>query len=250
MEAKETNQTLPILVIDDDPRSCELVAAMLTDVGFEVRSAYDGASGIELARTAQPAAIILDMMMPGMDGIDTLRRLKQDPVLRQIPVVAITAAPELRYHEQAFPTGAGFFLAKPFEAESVIHMVTIALQRARHEADRRRHPRFPAELPVRCLIREHGQTIREVVGRTGNIGLAGILLWLPEMLVPGTVFHLQLGLPEGTVTIQGTVVWQVGEAVDPIIPHGVQLPDLGEDADFLRYRGFLEKVAVELTEGG
>ena len=246
MEAKETNQTLPILVIDDDPRSCDLVAAMLTEVGFEVRSAYDGAAGIELARTGHHAAIILDMMMPGMDGIDTLRRLKQDPVLRRIPVVAITAAPE--YHEQAFRTGAGYFVEKPFEAESLIHIVALALQRTRHEADRRCDPRFPPELPVRCLFREHGQTIREVVGRTGNVGLAGILLWLPEMLVPGTVFHLQLGLPEGTVTIQGTVIWQVGEAVDPIIPHGVQLLDFGEEADSLRYRGFLEKAAAEPTE--
>lgn len=236
-----------VLVIDDDPRSCELVDAMLTDVGFEVRSAYDGASGIELARTAQPAAIILDMMMPGMDGIDTLRRLKQDPVLRQIPVVTITAAPHLQYHEHAFQAGAASFVAKPFEAESLIDMVTFALQRTRHETDRRSHPRFPAELPVRCLIRKHGKTIRQVVGHTGNVGLAGILLWLPEMLVPGTEFQLQLGLPEGTVTIEGRVVWQVGEAVDPIMPHGVQILGFAEDADCMKYGGFLEKLAVERT---
>jgi CheY-like chemotaxis protein len=248
MEAKETYQTLSILVIDDDPRSCELVAAMLTEVGFEVRSAYDGASGIELARTGNPAAIIVDMMMPGMDGIHTLRRLKQDPVLRQIPAVAITAAPELRYHEQAFRTGAGYFVAKPFEAESLIHMVTLALQRIRHEADRRSDPRCAAELPVRCLIREHGQTIREVVGRTGNVCLGGTLLWLPEMLVPGAVFHMDVELLECTVSIQGTVIWQVGEAADPIMPHGVQLLDFREEADFLRYRGFLEKLAGEPTE--
>lgn len=248
MGPKETNQNLPILVIDDDPRSCELLAAILAGVGFEVRSANDGASGIELARTTQPAVIILDMMMPGMDGIDTLRCLKQDAVLRQIPVVVITAAPELRYDEQTFRTGAGFFLAKPFEDESLIHMVTLAVQTTQHETDRRCYPRFPIELPVHCLVPGERGTTRRIPGRLGNASVGGVLLWLPEMLVPGITLHLQLGLPERTVTIRGNVVWQVGEAGDPIIPHGVQLLGLEEDADFLEYGRILEKLAEGRSE--
>ena len=70
-----------ILVIDDNPQMRELITAILTSAGFEVHSAPDGISGIELARTVQPAAIVLDMMMPGIDGIDTLERLKRDLVL-------------------------------------------------------------------------------------------------------------------------------------------------------------------------
>src|SRR3989304_1458779 len=81
----------PILVIDDDPHSLELVSAILGEADFEVLSAADGASGIELARTARPAVIILDMMMPGIDGINTLQTLKRDPVVKDIPVIAIRA---------------------------------------------------------------------------------------------------------------------------------------------------------------
>ncbi len=64
-------QTRPILVIDDDSQFCELVTAILEQADFGVLSAPDGLSGLELARTAQPAVIILDMMMPGIDGINS-----------------------------------------------------------------------------------------------------------------------------------------------------------------------------------
>ncbi len=238
-------QTRPILVVDDDPRACELIHAILTRAGYKVLSAPDGLSGIETARKAQPAAIVLDLMMPGIDGIHTSRRLKQDPVLRQIPVISITASPDLQYTEQAFRAGAACFVTKPFEAASLVHMVTLVVQRAQHEMGRRCHPRFRAELPAQCLVPGAGETVREVAGRTENVSLEGLLLWLPEMLAPGTAFHLQLGLPERVVTVRGTVVWQVGEAGDPIIPHGVRLLGFVDDADLREYRRFLEQVAVE-----
>ena len=62
----------PILVIDDDPRFCEFVSAALSRTGFEVLSAPDGPSGIELARAMQPTVILLDMMLPEVDGIATM----------------------------------------------------------------------------------------------------------------------------------------------------------------------------------
>jgi CheY-like chemotaxis protein len=90
----------PILIIDDDPQVCELVVDILARADFEVLSAPNGPEGIELARTAQPAVIILDMMMPEMDGLNTLKDLKRDPVLKDIPVVGITASTDLTYTEK------------------------------------------------------------------------------------------------------------------------------------------------------
>ncbi len=126
MKATREVELHPLLVIDDDPRFCEWVAAALKGTAFEVLSAFDGPSGIELARAAQPAVILLDMMMPGADGLATCKQLKRDPLLRDIPVIGVTASDDLKYPEQAFRAGAHLFLAKPFGAEGLLHVVKLA----------------------------------------------------------------------------------------------------------------------------
>lgn len=109
----------------------------------------------------------------------------------------------------------------------------------------RLHRRFLAELPVRCLIQENEETFREVVGHTGNVGLCGILTWLPETLAPGTLFRIHLGLPQGTVIAEGKVIWQDDDKVgNRPIPHGVQLLRFVEDAGGVQYRRFLGQTAA------
>jgi CheY-like chemotaxis protein len=132
----------PILVIDDDPLFCEVIAAGLTDLGFQVLSAHDGLSGIELARAAQPAVILLDMMMPEVDGVATCKHLKQDPVVVNIPVIGITASMEARYSEQALPAGAEFFLVKPFRLTNLVEVLKLAVKKSRYAGDRRAFPPF------------------------------------------------------------------------------------------------------------
>ena len=95
-----------ILIIDDDPLVWAFVHGILAPTGYDVISAFDGLSGIERARAAQPVVILLDMIMPGLDGISTCQRLKQDPVLGDIPIVGITGPPDLTYTEKAFRAGA------------------------------------------------------------------------------------------------------------------------------------------------
>ncbi len=230
-------QTRPILVIDDDPALCELVSSVLTDAGFKVLSAPDGLSGIALARAARPALILLDMIMSGLDGVGTCQRLKQDGVLSRTPVVAITASSDLRYIEQAFCAGAEFFLSKPIRAEILTQVVGLAVQRTRRETPRRAHPRFPAELPVRCVI-------REATGHTVNASLGGLQLSLSERLAPGTVFRVELGLPTGVVTAEAKVIWQREEIGTRLTSHGVQILRFVEDTGFLQYKQFLKQVAA------
>ncbi|OWW21667.1 hypothetical protein AYR66_21435 [Noviherbaspirillum denitrificans] len=88
-----------VLVVDDDHRSVELTRTHLDAAGYEVLPAYGGREGIELARDRRPDLIVLDLMMPGMNGFDVVEALKDDPVTRAIPVVVMTAkqiAPEDR----------------------------------------------------------------------------------------------------------------------------------------------------------
>ena len=239
----EANQLRPILVIDDEPDLCEMVGLVLTVAGFKVVSACDGLAGIELARTAQPTVILLDMIMPGLDGVSTCRSLKQNPALKGIPVVGITGSTELGYTEKAFRAGAEFFLAKPFGRQSLVEVVNLAAQRAQRKAGHRGQTRFRTELPVRCLVSGEREAAREVIGRTVNVSLDGFLLWLSETIDEGIVLRVQLRFPEGIVTVEGTVIWKGDEVDDQIIPHGVQVLGFVEESEFLRYTGYLAQMA-------
>src|SRR3970282_284186 len=144
-------RTRPILIIDDDHALCELVASTLSSAGFKVAAPFDGPTGSETARDAPPAIILLDMMIPGLDGVGTCERLKQDPVLGDIPVVGMTAFADLKYTERVFRAGAEFFLPKPFRAESLLRVVRLATETAGGQSRaprRQRRVRLEAEILV------------------------------------------------------------------------------------------------------
>lgn len=236
-------QRRPVLVIDDDPQVSELIRDLLAGTDLEVVAAPDGPSGIELARTAQPAVILLDMILPGLDGLSTYQRLKQDQVLRNIPVVGITASDDLGYTGKAFRAGFTFFLSKPFRSSSLVRVVELALASSQHETPmqrRRRYPRFPVTLRARCLVRNDTDTTHEVDGQTGNVSLGGFLLLVPEKLACGTIVQLVLKLPERPVAARGKVMWQGSHSAEgDQFAHGIQLLGFGEDDGFFQYRRFL-----------
>ena len=80
-----------VLVIDDDPRAIELLEAMLEGEGFAVLTAGDGEQGVTLARSERPAVVLLDLLMPGVDGFAVVERLRADPATAAIPIVIITS---------------------------------------------------------------------------------------------------------------------------------------------------------------
>lgn len=237
-------KTRPILVIDDDHTLRELVDSVLTGAGFKVQKAADGLSGIKLAKTTRPAVILLDMTLPGLDGVRTCQRIKQDATLADIPVVGVTVSSDLQYAEQAFRAGAEFCLAKPFDAESLIEVVNAASLKAQQETPPRGDPRLPAEMPVRCVIAGDSETNREVAGVAINASLRGLHLFLSEKVAPGTMLRLHLELPKGAVTAEGEVMWQRDEVADQILPHGVHLLRFVDDAGFLQYKRYLKELAV------
>lgn len=241
-------QSRPVLVIDDDHQRRELVAALLTTANFQVIAAPDGPQGIELARARQPAVIILDLHLAGMDGLGTLAALKRDPHLKPIPVVAVTASPDLTYRDKAFHAGAllFLFLPEPFTGSSLLRAVELALNATRPLAkqERRHHPRLPAIIPVECSVVRQGR--RDLAGRTENVSLGGVLLMLPEALPAGTAMHLRLALPEGLVTATGTVRWQQTRATNGgEFSHGVELTRFEGAA--VEYRRYVTQLGVRST---
>ncbi len=228
-----------ILYINDDPAGYELVDSMLTDAGFEVRSVPDGLSGIKLARSAQPAVVLVDMILPRLGGIRTCQQLKQDPAFASTVVVAVTTSPDLRYIEQAFRAGAEFFVMKPFAGEMLVQVVESAAQRGQVGGHRRTHPRFPVEFRVQCFMGEVG-------GRAVNASLGGLRVYLTEKLSPGTIFQLKLKLPTEIVTAEAKVIWQHDEASGRSIchTHGIQILSFEEDSGFLQYKRFIRQIAA------
>ncbi len=127
-ETKEPTKK-KILIIDDEEDLCVLAGHALTmdRADLEVISAKDGPSGIQRAKAEQPAVIILDIMMPKMDGYEVCQRLKADPETRDIPVVMLTASSDPHLNQKAFEAGAVACLTKPYRKATLVNCVDMAL---------------------------------------------------------------------------------------------------------------------------
>ena len=109
-----------ILLVDDDLDSLKVHCAILQTAGFEVEMAPDGISAITAARYRRPDLVLLDLMMPGMDGGEVLQQLRRDERLRNVPVVALTGVPEwLQDHRHAAAEFDGILL-KPVPQDLLI----------------------------------------------------------------------------------------------------------------------------------
>ncbi|MGE5849832.1 MAG: response regulator [Candidatus Methylomirabilota bacterium] len=123
-----------VLFIDDDPLVGKLVRDLLEQEGFQATVATSGQQGLELARRSPPDVILLDIMMPGMDGFEVCEVIRRDDTLQYIPVVMLTAMGSQKLNERAFAAGAEVCMTKPFSPERLLNALNIAL----HNAVRRR----------------------------------------------------------------------------------------------------------------
>lgn len=118
-----------ILVIDDEPQILFMVSSRLTANGYVVVTALSGVEGLKKAKEEPPDLIFLDYVMPEMDGAEVLARLKEDPAMRQIPVVMFTADIQ-RVNTREFQSrGAADCLYKPFFPEEILAKVREALEK-------------------------------------------------------------------------------------------------------------------------
>jgi len=106
-----------ILVIEDNPVNLELMTDLLEAFGFTVIAARGGAQGIELVRQERLDLIICDVQMPGMDGYEVAHYLKRDPMLRRIPLVAVTALAMVGDREKVLAAGFDGYIDKPIAPE-------------------------------------------------------------------------------------------------------------------------------------
>lgn len=109
-----------VLVVDDDPMIVDFLETALEDEGYTVLASV-GAAAIPLARSVQPSVILLDLMMPGMDGMEVSRRLRDDPATAHIPIIVMSAADRLRATGALLPVDDR--LPKPFELRTLYDKV-------------------------------------------------------------------------------------------------------------------------------
>lgn len=187
-----------VLVIDDDPAILELVAFNLDMSGYEVIEAPDGHKGQAFALQMLPDLIVLDLMLPQVDGLTICQRLRRDERTAEIPILMLTALGQIKDKVGGFNAGADDYMTKPFEIEELLVRVRALLRRTDRMPQAARHAeilslgpltlipeRFeciwfnkPIKLThlefelLHCLLQRHGQTVspseilREVWGTT------------------------------------------------------------------------------------
>ena len=117
-----------ILVVDDVPDNVQIVQLRLESQSYDVITAGDGAEALEKVRSALPDLILLDVMMPGIDGIETVKRLKADPSLPFIPVILLTARSDTKEVIAGLDSGADDYLTKPFDHGALLARVRAMLR--------------------------------------------------------------------------------------------------------------------------
>lgn len=112
-----------ILVVDDEVDIQSMVKMRLEANGYAVITAQDGNSAYNLAKSEAPNLIILDLMLPGMDGYQVCRLLKYDEKYRHIPIIMLTARGQQEDKEWGAKAGADFYMTKPFEAKDLLNKI-------------------------------------------------------------------------------------------------------------------------------
>lgn len=127
MEMETAKQDL-ILIVDDNPTNIKVLFSFLKESGFKVLVAKDGESTLEKLKEITPDLILLDVMMPGIDGFETCRRIKESPQTQEIPVIFMTALSDTVDKVKGLKIGAVDYITKPFQQDEVLARMNIHLQ--------------------------------------------------------------------------------------------------------------------------
>ncbi|MBN8565058.1 MAG: hybrid sensor histidine kinase/response regulator [Leptolyngbya sp. UWPOB_LEPTO1] len=123
-----TQHTELILIVDDTPANLDVISEALSDAGFEVAIATSGERALQQVEYELPALILLDVMMPGIDGFETCKRLKENPKTRNIPIIFMTALSDVENKVRALELGAVDYVTKPFQEHEVLARVKTHIQ--------------------------------------------------------------------------------------------------------------------------
>ena len=130
LKMEELSHRKKILLIDDEPELIKAVEIRLKSIGYEVALSYDGRTGIDKAKEIKPDLILLDLIMPIMDGYGVANELKDDPETKHIPIIILTASQREDLKTRCRQLGVASFIMKPFETSDLLNMVKAILKEA------------------------------------------------------------------------------------------------------------------------
>jgi len=179
----ELAQANAVLLVDDNSTNLGILVKSLSEAGYQVRVAQDGTSAIAQALYAKPNLILLDVMMPGIDGFETCRRLKADSNTQDIPVIFMTALTEVFDKVQGFQAGGVDYITKPFEIEEVLVRVRthLKLQTLQNQL-RSQNEQLQAEIRERQKAQEAVQVFLHAVSHDLRNPVTGGLMVLKSLL--------------------------------------------------------------------
>lgn len=134
-----------ILVVEDEPDIRDVLEHCLTREGFQVMVAADGADGLKKAGAHRPDLVLLDLMLPEIDGLEVCRRLKEMPATRHVPIIMVSAKGEESDVVLGLGLGADDYVAKPFSPRALIARVQAVLRRSRHG---------DTQVDAECIVRQ------------------------------------------------------------------------------------------------
>src|SRR5215831_16989576 len=146
-----------ILIVDDTPANVQILSATLKDQGYQLSVALNGKQALDLLARIRPDLILLDVMMPELDGFETCRRIKASTAWREIPIIFLTARTEVADIVKCFEVGAVDYVAKPFNTHELLARVNthLSLDRLNRENQRLLLNVLPARIAER-LKRQEG----------------------------------------------------------------------------------------------
>jgi two-component system, sensor histidine kinase and response regulator len=172
-----------VLVADDEPAVLDALSQVVEDLGHQVVRAHDGREALQLAREQRPQLVVTDHMMPRLSGLDLVRQLREDDVLRDVPVLLLSAALPLGSVSEARA-----FLPKPFELSEFEELVSTLLAESRSKstpaADARPEPPVTAEDRLSWLTHQLAGPLAQIRERLGILQLSsadGVRRQLTEM---------------------------------------------------------------------
>ncbi|MBI2864992.1 MAG: response regulator transcription factor [Chloroflexi bacterium] len=163
MKGSSTPKKAVILVVDDDPRYVQLVRVNVNASGYRVLTATDGATAVKMVETMQPDLVILDVMMPGLDGYEVCRRIREFSL---VPIILLTARGEQYHKLQGFRSGADDYVTKPFGAQELIARMEAILRRT-NPPKKEKEP--PAAFECRDLTVDFAHHRALIRGKDANL---------------------------------------------------------------------------------
>jgi CheY-like chemotaxis protein len=190
-----------ILLVDDEEDLRVLVSSIVADLGYEVETATDGLSAIEKAEQDPPDLILLDLLLPGIDGLTVLRYLRESGC--SAPIVLLTACSDERTIRKALREGASGYVPKPFRIHELSEACARFLRRA--GSDRRREPRHNISLSLLALSWER---VPLGLAQLRDLSTGGAQVGLAAPLALGDRIRMEFPVPGGELSVAGRIRWR------------------------------------------